>query len=96
MHAVVVRVTINDFETARKDLEEQVVPRVKQAPGFVAGYWTRSADGSNGRAMIVFDSEESAQGATGMIRAAASKEGGGVTLEDVEVREVVQHADSSS
>jgi hypothetical protein len=96
MHAVVVKVTINDFETARKDLEEQVVPRVKQAPGFVAGYWTRSADGSNGRAMIVFDSEGSAQGATGMIRAAASSEGGGVTLEDVEVREVVQHADSSS
>ncbi|HEY8773729.1 MAG TPA: hypothetical protein VIM05_04085 [Gaiellaceae bacterium] len=96
MHAVVVKVTINDFETARKDLEEQVVPRVKQAPGFVAGYWTRSSDGSNGRAMIVFDSEESAQGATGMIRAAASNEGGGVTLEDVEVREVVQHADSSS
>jgi hypothetical protein len=31
-----------------------------------------------------------------MIRAAASNECGGVTLEDVEVREVVQHADSSS
>ena len=92
MHAVVVKVTINDFETARKDLEEQVVPRVKQAPGFVAGYWTRSADGSNGRAMIVFDSEESAQGATEMIRAAASSEGGGVTLEDVEIREVVANA----
>lgn len=91
MHAVLVRVTINDFETARKDLQEQVVPRVKQAPGFVAGYWTRSADGSNGRAMIVFDSEETAQGATEMIRAAASNEGG-VTLEDVEVREVVEHA----
>jgi hypothetical protein len=92
MHAVLVWVRINDFETARKDLQEQVVPRVKQAPGFVAGYWTRSADGSNGRAMIVFDSEETAQGATEMIRAAASNEGGGVTLEDVEVREVVEHA----
>jgi len=48
MHAVVVRVSISDVETAQKGLEEIVVPRVKQALGFVAGYWTRSADGSNG------------------------------------------------
>jgi len=89
MHAVVVRVTIEDFETARKDLEERVVPGVTQAPGFKAGYWTRSEDGSNGMAMILFDSQESAQAATEPIRAAAT---GGVKLEGVEVREVVEHA----
>ncbi len=42
MHAVVVKVTIQDFETARKNLREQVVPTVSQAPCFVPGYWTRS------------------------------------------------------
>jgi hypothetical protein len=44
VHAVVVNVTISDFEGGRQMLEEEVVPRVKQAPGFVAGYWTRAGD----------------------------------------------------
>jgi hypothetical protein len=61
MHAVVVRVSISDVESAQKGLEEVVVPRVSQAPGFVAGYWTRSDDGSNGQSMIVFDSEDAAR-----------------------------------
>jgi hypothetical protein len=89
MHAVVVRVTIEDFESARKNLQEQVVPTVSKAPGFVAGYWTRSEDGSNGIGMILFDSEESARTASGMIGDRATV---GVTLDGVEIREVVQHA----
>jgi hypothetical protein len=92
MHAVVVRVTINDFETARPILENEVVPRVSSAPGFVAGYWTRSQDGGNGMGTIVFDSEDSARAASDMIRAAASDPNGGVSLQDVEVREVVASA----
>jgi hypothetical protein len=44
VHAVVVNVTITDFERARQGLQEQTVPAVSQAPGFVAGYWTRSED----------------------------------------------------
>jgi hypothetical protein len=95
MHAVVVRVTINDFDSARKNLEEEVVPRAREAPGFVAGYWTRSADGSNGLGVVLFDSEEFALAASGFIRAAANADDF-VTLQDVEVREVVQHVGSSS
>ena len=41
MHAVVVKVKINDSEAAESHLREKTVPRVSQAPGFVAGYWTR-------------------------------------------------------
>jgi hypothetical protein len=41
MHAVVVRVNMDDSEAATARLREDVVPRVSQAPGFVAGYWTR-------------------------------------------------------
>jgi len=89
VHAVVVRVTIEDFETARKDLREQVVPTVSKAPGFVAGYWTRSEDGSNGIGMILFDSEESARTASEIIGDRATV---GVTLDGVEIREVVEHA----
>jgi hypothetical protein len=92
MHAVVVRVTINDFEIARPILENEVVPQVSGAPGFVAGYWTRSQDGSNGLGVTVFDSEESARQASEMVRAAASDPNGGVSLQDVEIREVVASA----
>jgi hypothetical protein len=89
MHAVVVRVSISDVETAQKGLEEIVVPRVSQAPGFVAGYWTRSDDGSNGQSMIVFESEDAARTLAERIRADVPE---GVTVERAEVREVVASA----
>jgi hypothetical protein len=89
VHAVLVRVTIQDFETAKKGLKENVVPAVSQAPGFVAGYWTRSEDGGNGIGMIVFESEDAARTASGMIGPGATD---GVTLDGVEVREVVERA----
>ena len=89
MHAVVVKVSISDVESAQKELEEAVVPRVKQVPGFVAGYWTRSDDGSNGRSMIVFESEEAARTAAGRIGENVPE---GVTFESAEVREVVASA----
>jgi hypothetical protein len=89
MHAVVVRVTVNDVETAQKMLEEQVVPRVKQSPGFVAGHWTRSEGG--GLSMLVFDSEETAQQAADAVKTNMPP-GDAVTLDNVEVREVVASA----
>jgi hypothetical protein len=89
MYAVVVRVSISDPESAQKGLEETVVPRVSQAPGFVAGYWTRSDDRSNGQSMIVFETQEAAQAAADRIGAHVPE---GVTLESTEVREVVANA----
>jgi hypothetical protein len=62
---------------------------VAQAPGFVAGHWTRSKDGSNGIGMVVFESQQSAEAASGPVRAGPTD---GVTVDDVEVREVVAHA----
>jgi hypothetical protein len=89
MHAVVVKVSIKDAEAAQQALEGQVVPRVKQAPGFVAGYWTRSDDRSNGQGMIVFESEDAARAAADQLRANVPDP---VTLESAEVREVVASA----
>ncbi len=89
MHAVVVRVSISDVETAQKQLREVVVPRVSQAPGFVAGYWTRADDGSNGQSMIVFESEDAARTAAESLAANVPE---GVTIESAEVREVVASA----
>jgi hypothetical protein len=87
MHAVVARVTIADRESAENHLRENVVPGVSQAPGFVTGHWTYK-DGT-GLAMVVFESEEAADGVSERIPSMVPD---GVTLEDVEVREVVAHA----
>jgi heme-degrading monooxygenase HmoA len=87
MHAVVVHVTINDPEGSESVLREQVVPRVSQAPGFVAAYWTRK--GNNGLSMSVWESEDAANSAGEMVRTVAPE---GVTVESVEVREVVASA----
>jgi hypothetical protein len=91
MHAVVVKVTIDDFDRGRQFLTEQVVPRVAKAPGFVAGYWTRSDDSSGGLSMMVFESEEAARGVAQMVESNAPQDDG-VTLDGVEVREVVASA----
>ena len=88
MHAVVVTVTLNDVEAAQSHLSEQVVPGVSQAPGFVAGYWTRKDD--SGLAMVVFESEEAAKAMSE--RTPSMIPEGVVTLGNVEVREVVAHA----
>ena len=45
----------------RKYLRGEIVPRVKQAPGFVAGYWVRVENGDQGRGTIVFESEDAAR-----------------------------------
>jgi hypothetical protein len=87
VHAVVVRVTISDREVAESHLREQVVPGVSQAPGFVAGYWTRKDN--SGLAMVIFESEDAANA---MSERVPSMVPDVVTLGDVEVREVVAHA----
>ena len=87
MHAVVVRVRVSDREAAERELREQVVPRVSQAPGFVSGCWTRKDD--TGLSMILFESEDAAARASEMIPTSVPEH---VTLEGVEVREVVAQA----
>ena len=92
MHAVIVKVKIGDFDKARKGLREEVVPRASQAPGFVAGYWTRSDDGHSGLSMILFESEANARAAEDQISSGKGVLAETVTLESVEVREVAEHA----
>ena len=90
MHAVVVKVSISDGPAATEYLRETIVPAVSQAPGFVAGYWVRLG-GDEGNSVVVFESEDAA-------RAAATRIGEdtgsnpGVTLNDVQVGEVVANA----
>ena len=92
MYGVLVTVNIasGQFEAAKKELNEQVVPRVKQAPGLVKGFWTKNADGTQGTSLVVFDTKEHADGAAQMVR--NSPPPAGVTLGNVEVREIVANA----
>ena len=89
MHAVLVSVKINDGEAATKYLRGEIVPRVKQAPGFVAGYWVRVENGDQGRGTIVFESEDAARAAAEHIQ---QDPGGAATLDAVAVGEVVESA----
>jgi glyoxylase-like metal-dependent hydrolase (beta-lactamase superfamily II) len=87
MHAVVLNLTITDPDAAGHALHEQLVPRVSQAPGFVAGYWT--VKGNTALSMFMFETEDAA----GLMSEQAV--GGvptGVVLDRIEVREVVAHA----
>ena len=87
MHAVIVTVTISDHEVAESHLRENVVPGVSQAPGFVAGYWTRKDE--SGLGMVIFESEDAAQA---MSERVPSMVPDVVTVKDIDVREVVAHA----
>jgi hypothetical protein len=87
VHAVVTKVNVGSVDAALGALREQVVPRVSQIPGFVAGYWTRQGD--TGLSMVIFESEDQASGAAEQVPSMLPE---GVTLESVEVREVVASA----
>jgi hypothetical protein len=74
------------LEEARATLERQVVPRVKESPGFIAGYWIAPENGE-GMSVIVFDTEEHAQAASRGLQPPPQ-----VELINASVREVVASA----
>jgi len=87
----VVHVSITNFDRARQGLQEQTVPSVKQAPGFVAGYWTRSEQ-NRGVGMAVFESEDAAKMVAERVQSEGVPDADAVTLDSVEVCEVVASA----
>ena len=89
MHAVIVSVTINNPDEARENLRDNIVPRVSQSPGFVAGYWYGDGQ-TKGASTIIFDSEENAQGFVEMVREQPGT--GAATIDSIDVHEVVANA----
>jgi len=65
-----------------------LVAQVSGMPGFVAGYWVAISQ-DKGTAMVVFDTEESAQALATMAHGAPA---GAVTAGSIEVGEVMAHA----
>jgi heme-degrading monooxygenase HmoA len=88
MHAMVFQVKIHDREEAQRILNEQIVPGVSGAPGFVTGYWVETADDA-GISVVVFESEEAVN------QAAASgprPESDALSVESFTIGAVVAHA----
>lgn len=90
MHAVVATATVHDFDRARQGLD-QMVPTIAAVPGFVTGYWTRSED-NRGLSMVVFESEDAARQVAERLRSEGPPDPEAVTIDTVEVREVVKSA----
>ena len=88
MHAVAVKVQVNNYDEARKTLNERVVPMVSSQPGFVCGVWLAPADGK-GNSIVVFETEEQARKMSEMVREVAPAD---VNVEDVSVHEVAAQA----
>jgi hypothetical protein len=86
MYAVVETVSISDYDRARKLLHDEVLPIVREIPGFVTGHWLAPVDGT-GMSVVVFETEAEA-------RALADQMPPGrqindyVTVLTVEIREV--------
>jgi hypothetical protein len=80
-------VTITEQDAALERLRSDVVPRVSQQPGFVNGYWLRKDN--SGLSVVLFDSEDAAKQASERVPETIAE---GVTLEGVEIREVVAQA----
>ncbi len=89
MHARVAyaRVDPAQYETARGVLETEILPRVRQMPGVVAGYWLEPLDGK-GLTIVVFESKEAAEAPVPNAQPGESP-APGVTVERVEIREVI-------
>ncbi len=94
MHAVLIEVDTSgqpDPEVGLKHLREQVVPGVRQAPGFQAGYWLRPLDDAKGTSVVLFDTAENAEAASQGLQVGGSA-GPGVTVVRKELREVAASA----
>jgi microsomal dipeptidase-like Zn-dependent dipeptidase len=61
MHARVTHANIADLAEAKRGLDEEVIPMIKGAPGFVGAYFV-AVDDSHGVSIEVFETEEQARG----------------------------------
>jgi heme-degrading monooxygenase HmoA len=88
MHAVVGKVSVQSGreDEAVENLKAEVLPRVKQAPGLVGGYWLAPQDGQ-GMGITFFESEEAAQAAMEMAQKNPTPDY--VSWDSIDVREVI-------
>jgi hypothetical protein len=86
VHAALLTLMIDpDQAPAAADaLVNDILPTVRSAPGFVAGYWLEPADGQ-GFSIVLFETEEQARESVPPVSSWAAP---GVTISGVEFRRV--------
>ena len=91
MYAALVTVSIDAAEAdpAMVTLKEEIVPSVKAAPGFIAGYWLAPDESGHALSVVLFDTEEQARQTAPPVGVTASA---GVAVTTVEFREVAVSA----
>ncbi len=83
----------SQVQAQRQGLERYVVPAVRQAPGFVRGFWSKSHADNRDYTYIVFDSETSAGSFKALVEANAEAQSAfGVRLEELQIAEVIADA----
>ena len=88
MFAVVVRVTLPEDDTiekGREQLDNMVIPALKQATGFVSAIFLSPPTGHEGLGVVVFNTQEDANAAKENFRTPP-----GVTPISIEVHEVAR------
>jgi hypothetical protein len=90
MYAALVTLAIDPDQApaAARAFMSEILPAVRSAPGFVAGYWLEPADGQ-GFAIVLFEAEEEARRAAPPMGDWAAP---GVTITSVEFRRVAATA----
>jgi hypothetical protein len=87
VHAALVTLTIDPQQApaAASTLVNDILPTVRSAPGFVAGYWLEPVDG-HGFSFVLFETEEQAR------QTVSSWDAPGVVINGVEFRRVAATA----
>ena len=90
MHAALVTLMIDPDQApaAASALVNDILPTVRSAPGFVAGYWLEPADGQ-GFSIVLFETEEQARATAPSVSGWAAP---GVSISGVELRRVAANA----
>jgi hypothetical protein len=86
VHAALVSLTVDPDQAsaAAEALMNDILPRVRSAPGFVAGYWLEPADGQ-GFSIVLFETEEQARETAPPVSSWAAP---GIAISGVEFRRV--------
>jgi hypothetical protein len=90
MYAVVVRERgqTDQINTSGQHVEANVLPRARQAPGIVSGFWMTDMEGATLNVMV-FESEEAARSALEPVRTAPRPPS--MQVESADVYEVLAH-----
>jgi len=90
LHAALVRLTVDpdNAPAAAEALTSDILPRIRSASGFVAGYWLEPADG-RGFSVVLFETEEQARAAAPPLSSWAAP---GIDITDIEFRRVAATA----